>query len=126
MVSKGVRPNQLQQAVAEPGKLPKIHLNDYLDHMLSTNNWRKKSASQMLQDLDPYLSQLPIVSVNDISFSESVLCSTFEIRKEYSVSGYPNLGKGFSPKEAKLSGLMESLEMCCIESLIPSEWYDLF
>ena len=35
-----------------------------------------------------------------------------------------NLGKGFSPEEAKLSGLMESLEMCCIESLIPSEWYD--
>lgn len=92
--------------------------------MLSTNNWRQKSASQMLQDLDPYLSQLPIISVNDISFSNSVLCSTFEIRKEYSVSGYPNLGKGFSLEEAKLSGLMESLEMCCVESLIPHEWYN--
>ena len=91
--------------------------------MLSTNNWRKKSANQMLHDLDPYLSQLPIVSVNDISFSELVPCSTYEIRKEYSVSGYPNLGKGFSPEEAKLSGLMESLEMCFIESLIPIEWY---
>ena len=92
--------------------------------MLSTNNWRQKSAKQMLQDLDPYLSQLPIISVNNISFSESLPCSAFEIRKEYSVSGYPNLGKGFSQEEAKLSGLMESLEMCCIESLIPSEWYN--
>ena len=92
--------------------------------MLSTNNWRQKSASQMLQDLDPYLSQLPITSVNDVSFSDSVICSTFEIRKEYSVSGYPNLGKGFSPEEAKLSGLMESIEMCCIESLMPPEWYN--
>ena len=55
--------------------------------MLSTNNWRKKSANQMLHDLDPYLLQLPIVSVNDISFSELVPCSTYEIRKEYSVSG---------------------------------------
>ena len=92
--------------------------------MLSTNNWRKKSATKMLQDLDPYLSQLPITSVNDISFSNSVPCSTYEIRKKYSVSGYPNLGKGFSPEEAKLSGLMESLEMCCIESLIPFDWYN--
>ena len=91
--------------------------------MLSTNNWRKKSATKMLQDLAPYLSQLPIVSINDVSFSELVPCSTFEVRKEYSVSGYPNLGKGFSPEEAKLSGLMESLEMSCIESQIPFDWY---
>lgn len=91
--------------------------------MLSTNSWRRKSAAQMLHDLEPYLSELPIASVNNISFLESISCSTFEIRKEYSVSGYPNLGKGFSIEEAKLSGLMESLEMCCIESLIPIDWY---
>lgn len=91
--------------------------------MLSTNNWRVINATKMLEILEPYLCQLPILSANDITFSESIKCFTYEIRKEYSVSGYPNLGKGFSSEEAKLSGLMESLEMCCIEALMPLEWY---
>ena len=91
--------------------------------MLSTNNWRKLSAIQMLEILKPYISQLPITSANNITYSELIECFTFEIRKDYSVSGYPNLGKGFSYEEAKLSGLMESVEMCCIESLFPLEWY---
>ena len=91
--------------------------------MISTNNWRQKTAANMLKLINPFICNLPIISINDISFSESISCSTFEIRKRYSVSGYPNLGKGFSSDEAKLSGLMESLEMCCIESLLPTEWY---
>ena len=92
--------------------------------MLSTNNWRQKNAIEMLELMSPFLKQLPIVSTNDITYSSYVSCFTYEIRKQYSVSGYPNLGKGFTNEEAKLSGLMESLEMCCIESLAPLEWYD--
>lgn len=91
--------------------------------MISTNNWRQHSATKMLQNMEPFLRQLPIISINNISYSELIDCFTYEVRKNYSVSGYPNLGKGYSQDEAKLSGIMEAVEMSCIESLFPSEWY---
>ena len=90
---------------------------------LSTNNWRQKNASFMLNELSSLVQMLPISAHNDVTFLPEVGCYTYEIRKEWSISGYPNAGKGFSPDEALVSGLMEAIEMCFVEKSAPLDWY---
>ena len=92
--------------------------------MLSTNNWRAHSPKSMLNLLDAYIRVLPIIAQNDVSLNSEIDCYTYEIRKSFSNSGYPNLGKGFSHDEALVSGLMEAVEMCFIEKVAPLDWYD--
>ena len=92
--------------------------------MLSTNSWRARSPKSMLTLLDSYIRALPIISQNDVSLNSEIDCYTYEIRKSYSTSGYPNLGKGFSHDEALVSGLMEAFEMCFIEKVASLDWYD--
>jgi YcaO-like protein with predicted kinase domain len=90
---------------------------------LSNNTWRKAPVSETLGIVGPYIEQLPVIAQNDITYSPNIQCHTFEVRKEYSVSGYPNLGKGYTRDEALLSGLMEAIEMSFIEGLVPLAWY---
>ena len=91
--------------------------------MLKTSRERSRGSRETLNIIEPYKKQIPIIAINDISISEEVECFTYEIRKEHSISGYLNLGKGFSKIDAMVSGLMESIEMSIVELTAPNSWY---
>lgn len=91
--------------------------------MLRTSNSRSKSEEQTLKEIKPYIEELKISGVNNISISEEIDCYTYEIRKRNSISGYLNLGKGYEEIGAKVSGLMEAIEVSVIEMTAPSYWY---
>ena len=91
--------------------------------MLRTSNSRSKSEQQTLKGIKPYIEELKISGVNNISISEEIDCYTYEIRKRKSISGYLNLGKGYEEIGAKVSGLMEAIEVSVIEMTAPSYWY---
>ncbi len=91
--------------------------------MLKTSKKRSRESSETQQIIQPYIKDIPITAINDISISEEIECYTYEIRKERSISGYLNLGKGFSKIDAKVSGIMEAIEMSVVEMTAPNYWY---
>ena len=91
--------------------------------MLRTSKRRAREENETLELISPFIKRLDISSINNISLDKEIKCYTYEIRKKSTISGYLNLGKGFSEIGAKVSGLMEALEMSVIEMKAPIEWY---
>ncbi|WP_299943461.1 YcaO-like family protein [uncultured Microbulbifer sp.] len=104
---------------AERHELPELQVaNGHRVCSLNTSV-REVSAEQTLAKIEPILADFGVSSVINISLPDVDACPVYQVTRADMRSDYFNAGKGFTPVESKVSGLMEAIEVQCFERADP-------
>ncbi len=80
-----------------------------------TTSIRSKKAAETLTELEFYLEELQVIEILDITLPGLKVLPVYQVFRKNHRSGYFNYGKGFDHIVAKVSGLMEAVEMAVME-----------
>lgn len=83
-------------------------------HTLNTSV-RAVAAEKTLALIQPYLEQVGVRQIIDITLAGVPACPAYQIVRDDMRSLYFNAGKGYSNVESQVSGLMEAIEVHCFE-----------
>ena len=85
------------------------------DHEHFATSVREVSALRTLQTIRPWLARVGVDRILDLSLPGVPACPVYQVVRRSARSDYFNAGKGYTPLESLVSGLMEAIEVGCYE-----------